>query len=301
VFHPSIIARTVQTVVQFFHNCAQSHVLQTQTDRAYIIRIAVTSAQHKWMARVPSHVDIHEIFMLALELFDYLSVEDGGSFGNYVFPNTVRSKDRINTFTHCLLLAERIVHNDNFRIAKRTDAVGQSFDTMVSGMQRVVAVHQGNMQRAGLYSLMRVLIELQFGLWWPSPTAAEAEELVKREAVTLSTSLSRGRDSMHILRAVMVDPQCYRFHPVQLCISVWWVCQAKWSQRPWVTTLAWDGNLDPLLAQHLSQVCPAANFTHAYLIDLASRHLLPLLCDLVQQAQLPLKLHEQVQAILKCV
>jgi len=100
-------------------------------------------------------------------------------------------------------------------------------------------------------------------------------------------SWQRGVDAMGVLQAVLVDPQCYQLHPVQLCLAVWWVCQGKWTRAERQPRLGWDGRVEPALMAQLQHHAPGTNLSSHCLIFIASRHLLPLLADLVGCRQLP--------------
>jgi len=304
-FHPDTIACAIAELALFCRACTRDAAALAMPDRAYVIRRAVNAAQLQWMTRAPPDVDGSEVLLLALSFFDALLCANR----RRSLPDRTTDQ-QAHMYNHCLLLSERIVFNTNYTLGARTGVLGETCDALVDGMQAVVAVQRGNMQPTTFYTLMRMLVELQFGVWKPhlrASASASASAPSDTAAPPVSTpapapesaatgatapdvrtlSWQRGVDAMGVLQAVLVDPQCYQLHPVQLCLAVWWVCQGKWTRAERQPRLGWDGRVEPALMAQLQHHAPGTNLSSHCLIFIASRHLLPLLADLVGCRQLP--------------
>lgn len=323
-FHSDTVARVVTELAEFCTKCMRNVGILATSNRAFIMRQTINAAQLQWMTRPPVDVDGSEVMLLALYFFDSIRASVTTPITHHKnglisactsttttttttttpsFKETTEQHARM--YTHCLLLSERIVFNTNYTLSARTSVLQETHDALVDGMQKVVATQHGNMQPATFYTLMRMLVELQFGIWWPHLRASVSSSIPTTSSSSTTTttthshprslSWQRGADSMAVLQAVLVDPQCYQYHPLQLCLSVWWVCQGKWSSVEWQSQLGWDGRLEPALFRLLQQQAPGVNLSSHCVISIASRHLLPLLADLIRCRQLPHPLLETMR------
>jgi len=291
-FNAEYLTWTEQAVSASFRRSASTWMLHSRAveQRACVLRDAVDQAQLLWLTSVPLDTDPTELVILAIHFFDNWFCQQEQPPPS---PSTSLSTQRLSEIIMAsLLLAERLVFNASIGLTQRGRIVGRDVTSIVTDMLDVALTVQQHVYPPTLYGLMRFLVEIQFGLWWPH--ACTPNDFDRTKYRWRYWSWRRGQDAMLVLQALLFDASIFHLQPIQLCLAVWWVCQHEWTSA---LALHWDGRLRPALQSWLEQqnmVHSAIDVWPSTLGRMGSNVLVPAMWSLLRANKLPLTIQARL-------